>query len=132
MPTKGGNELVFITVHNSSCEKVMYSQACVKNSVQGEECIPACTGADTPPCSVHAGIHIHSLGRHPQVDIPSGRHPLGRHPPAQCMLGYTPPCTVHAGIPLPPDSHCRGRYASYWKAFLFTIFDLRSLVFSVK
>ena len=50
--------------------------------------------------SVHAGIH------HPQADTPHlGRHPLGRHPP-----GRHPP---------PADGYCGGRYASYWKAFLF-------------
>ena len=27
--------LVMITVHNSSCRKVMFSQVCVKNSVHG-------------------------------------------------------------------------------------------------
>ena len=32
---------------------------------------------------------------------------LGRHIPA---------CT---GVDTPPDGHCRGRYASYWNAFLF-------------
>ena len=48
-----------------------------------------------------------------------GQTPPGRHPPlpsacwdtdlpTQCMLGYTPP----------PGSHCSGRYASYWNAFL--------------
>ena len=31
--------------------------------------------------------------------------PPGRHPPAQCMLGYTP-CTVHAGIHIPLQSAC--------------------------
>ena len=32
-----------------SCGKVMFSQACVKNSVHREGvCIPACIGADTP------------------------------------------------------------------------------------
>ena len=33
-----------ITAHNSSCEKVMFLQACVKNSVHG-----AITGHMTPP-----------------------------------------------------------------------------------
>ena len=42
---------------------------------------------------------------------------LGRHPPAQCMLGYTSPCQVHAGI------H-PGRYTSYWNSFLFSMIVL--------
>ena len=74
-----------------SCGKVIFSQACVKNSVRG--CLPQCMLGYT------------SLGRHPPGQThPLGRHPLGRHhpqadPPSQCMLGYTP---VHAGIHTPP------------------------------
>ena len=56
-PRKGVNVRIF-TVRNSSCGKVMFSQAGVKNSVHGG-CIPACTGADTPSRypSMHWGIH---------------------------------------------------------------------------
>ena len=43
------------------------------------------------------------LGRHPPRQTP----PLGRQPP-----GQTPPRQTA------PDSHCSGRYASYWNAFL--------------
>ena len=43
-------------------------------------------------------------------------HPLGRHPLAQCMLGYTHPNPVHAGI-----RSTSGRYASHWNAFLFGV-----------
>ena len=57
------------TVHNSGCEKVMFSQACVKNSVH-RSVHPT---TDTP------------LGRHPRT----GRHPLlGRHTP---LLGRQTP-----------------------------------------
>ena len=37
------------------------------------------------------------------TDTPLDRHTptLGRHPPAQSMLGYSPPCPVHAGIHIP-------------------------------
>ena len=49
----------FITVHQRSWGKVMFSQACVKNSVHRGICLRACW--DT-----------HPLCRHP---------PLGRHPP---------------------------------------------------
>ena len=48
-------------------------------------------------------------GRHPQTDRPLGRHPPGRHPPRQTT-------------PHPRDSHCSGRYASYWNAFLYFIY----------
>ena len=71
--------------------------------------------------------------------------PQGRHPQEDTLPGQTPPCPVHTGIhtlcsvharihtpqtdnpPMlracwdthPPSSHCSGRYASYWNAFLF-------------
>ena len=94
------NEIMIIQKFNyrpqRSCVKVIFSQACVKNSVhRGVSAL------------VHAGIH--PPGRHPPPwadTTPSGRHP----PPP----GQTPP------PPLPPvDSYCSGRYASYWNAFLF-------------
>ena len=47
---------------------------------------------DTPP------------GQTPQVDTLPGQTPPGRHPPP------------------PADGYCSGRYASYWNAFLFTVF----------
>ena len=78
--------LVF-TVHNSSCWKIMFSQASVILFKAGV-CIPACTRADTRPPGQKS-----PLGRHPQTDIPSpwadtpsgqtpplARHPLARHP----------------------------------------------------
>ena len=35
----------------------------------------------------------------------------GRHPPAQCMLGYTPLCPMHVGIHTPsPGKHPLGRH----------------------
>ena len=99
-----------------SCRKVMFLHLSVSHSVHGG-CIPACTGADTPP------------GKHPrtdtsQADIPLVTHRLARHTPGQTTPGQTPPCPVHVGIhPLPSacwDTHgyCCGWYASYWNAFL--------------
>ena len=42
--------LVVITVRNSSCGKVMFSQACVTNSVHRGRCTPpGHTPLDTPP-----------------------------------------------------------------------------------
>ena len=47
-----------------SCGKVMFSQVCVKNSVQG-------------------GVSHHALGQTPSwADTPPGRHPPGRLPQA--------------------------------------------------
>ena len=81
-----------VSTRNSSCGKVMFSQSCVKNSIHGsgEVYTPLETPqADTP------WTHTHS-----HLDTPPPRthtYPLGK----------------------PPDGHCRGRYASYWNAFLF-------------
>ena len=70
---------LFITVRNSSCGKVMFSQVCVKNSVHsGEVYTPppwTHTPGQTPPG------HTHPLGRHiPQADNPPPpiRRPLQR------------------------------------------------------
>ena len=111
-----------------SCGKVMFSEARVKNSV-------------------------HSGG----VGVYTSMH-FGRHPPAQCMLGYTRPGQTPHGQtspwqtppwadtpslgrdpladtspgqtprPLPPSSHCSGRYASYWNASLYFTITALSLV----
>ena len=79
--------------------------------------------------SVHDGIHPlpwqkpprqtppwadTPLRRHPREVIHLRRHPLGKHPPAQYMLGYTVSSACW-------DKHgyCCGRYTSYWNAFLF-------------
>ena len=85
------------TVCKQSCGKVMFSQACVKNSVHGGVC-------QTFP-----------LGRHPLGRHSPGRHPLGRHSPwADTPLRQTPPFGRHP----PADGYCSGQYASYWNAFL--------------
>ena len=74
----------------------MFSQVCVKNSVH----------------NWRGGVH--PLDRHPPpldthtryADTPwTHPLPLGRHPWEDTT---------------PLDSHCSGRYASYWNAFLFT------------
>ena len=57
-----------------SCGKVMFSQACVKNSVNRE-------GVSA---SVHAGIH------------PPGQTPPGRHPPAVTAADGTDPTGMHS------------------------------------
>ena len=66
-----------------SCGKVIFSQACVKNSVMGGVCLSACwdthsPGQKHPPpswadplCPVHAGIDM--------VTVADGTHPTGMH-----------------------------------------------------
>ena len=60
-----GKSFIFFTVRNSSCGKVMFSQASVSHSVHG--------GVSA---SVHAWIHHHP---HFEADTPPLL--LGRHPP---------------------------------------------------
>ena len=76
------NWLAIVTVRNSNCRKVMFSQACVKNSVHGG-----------------GGVYQHALG---QTPMPLVRHP---HTPAQCMLGYTPPAVTAADGTHPIGMH---------------------------
>ena len=94
-----------------SCGKVMFSQACVKNSVhrgclpdsppdQRQTAPPPTRGRPTPRTR---GRHPQTRGRHPPGQTPA-HNPLGRHPPA--------------------DGYCSGRYASYWNTFLFEVCDV--------
>ena len=85
---------------NSICGKVMFSQACVKNSVHGGGGIPACYGA----CI--------SLGRHSPRQLST--------PPRQTSTA-SPRQTLPGRHPL-QDGHCSGRYASYWNAFLLSLY----------
>ena len=110
------------SVSNSSCGKVMFSQACVKNSVQaggGDPC------RETPPWADHPWLDTPW-----STDTPLGRHLLPRaantpgiHPSGQTSTwAKTPhsPDQTHPGqTPHPRDGHCSGRYASYWNDFLF-------------
>ena len=62
----------------------------------------------------------------PQADTPWAETPPGRHPQADTLPRQTPPvgkppCPAHVRIHPPPDSHCSGRYESYWNAFLFKV-----------
>ena len=79
----------FVTVRKRSCGKVMFSQACVKNSVHRGRC--------TPPGR-------HPLGRLPQVDNPQGRHPQQTAPlPLQqtaTVADGTHPTGMHASTVL--------------------------------
>ena len=94
---------IFI-VRKRSCGKVMFSQACVKNSVHGGVYTPRGSWADTP-----------FLGRHaPWADIPLDRHSPRQIPPRQT---HTP----RADSPHPADGYCSGRYVSYWNVFLYLL-----------
>ena len=142
-------EKVAITIYyrpQRSWAKVIFSQACVKNSVHRGGRVSA---------SVHAGIHPPS--RPPKDQTPQRRHPPRADPPrADTPLGpgtpppeqtptprdQTPGADTHtSGTRHPPgqtpprpdpprdqtlDCSIRstsGRYASYWNAFLVYMCD---------
>ena len=113
-------------VRKRSCRKVMFSQACVKNSYHrrdvsqralGRGCLSQhalVRGWQTPPGR-------HPLGRHPLVntpwvdtpwtDTPLGRHTTpGRHLPGKHPPGQTPPWTD-----TPLGKHPPGRHTPLWQ-----------------
>ena len=69
----GEQKKIVITVHNSSCGKVMFSQACVKNSVH------RVGGGVSAP--LHAGIHTLPRQTLPGQTPAPGQTPPGRHTP---------------------------------------------------
>ena len=107
-----------------SCGKVMFSQACVKNSVHGGGvCLSACWDtlphADTTPQQTPPP----QADTHPWADpfwedTPWQVHPLRQTPqwadPSVDTLPGHPPPSRHPS----PDGHCSGRYISYWNVFL--------------
>ena len=80
-----------ITFRNRSFEKIMFCQACVKNSVHREGYLPpdpegvhpqADTPGQTPPSVRHPPSSRHwPWADTLQVDIPMGRHPPGQTSP---------------------------------------------------
>ena len=103
--------LPFITVRNSSCGKVMFSQACVKNSVHREGGMHG-----RGMCGrghVWFGGHVWWGAMHGSWGGMCGKR--------ACMAGGY----MHGGgmcgggVHDRRDSHCSGRYASYWNAFLY-------------
>ena len=120
-----------------SWAKVIFSQACVKNSVHGGGgegvCLSACW--DTHPLGADTPQTRHPRTRHPlgadtpreQTRPPWTRHPLGADPPGpDTPPGLDPPGSKHpqGGAPPGADSAIRstsGRNASYWNAFLFSV-----------
>ena len=74
-----------ITVRKRSCGKVIFSQACVKNSVHGGEEVYTPWQADTLP-----GQTPTPLGRHPaspeMATAADGMHPTGMH---SCYKKFT-------------------------------------------
>ena len=69
---------------------------------RGNVFIPACQSFCSKGGRCMLG-YTHTLGRTPPP--PPGRHPLGR--------------LLRADTIPTPDTHCSGRFASYWNAFLY-------------
>ena len=116
--------------------KVIFSEACVKNSVQGGCAIPACIAGGIPACLAAGGCTIPAClaagGSAPGGclvwGVPGLRGCLvrgGAWSGGVCLRGCLvekPPRSRPPGTEHPPrDGYCCGRYASYWNAFLYSI-----------
>ena len=95
---------MIFTVRKRSCRKVMFSQACVKNSVPGGECMCVAGG-------MHGREGVHGRGM-----CGVGGHAWQE---GACVLGGG---GVRGrgweGVRGRRDGHHSGRYASYWISFL--------------
>ena len=99
---------------NSSCGKVMFSQACVKNSVQRGVCMAGVCVHAWGACVARGGACMAGgcswWGGH----VWQGGHAWwgwgGVHSRGHAWQG-----DMHGRR----DGHCSERYASYWNAFLF-------------
>ena len=105
--------IAVITVRNEVA-KVMFLQVSVCPQ-EGWGCLPQCMlGYHMPPEQTHipTGSRHPSRSRPPPEQVPPGADTPEQTPPPK----QTPPRSRH---PPPRYSHCCGRYASYWNAFLF-------------
>ena len=101
---------VYLYRPQRSWAKVIFSQACVKNSVRGGGtegvCLSTCwdipSREQTPP------------SRHPPGQTPQSRHPPRTRTPPGPDPRHTHPPEADYSI-----RSTSGRYASYWNAFLF-------------
>ena len=105
------------TALRSKAAKVMFSQACVILFTGGGMHLHRCS-MDTPPPVDAPPPHIPPHWMHPPYSPPLMQH------------GCTPPPLQHGCTPSPRDGHCRGRYASYWNAFLYFIFLCKNFICS--
>ena len=133
-----GNSVFIFTAGNSSCRKVMFSQACVRNFVHswGGLCSPGMQWAGRVYSRIQwavvsskwvstQGMSVHgwgsawwrgctpprSRGRHPP-DQEADPWPRFRHPQPRDRQPSPPPPSLL-------DDHWSGRYVFYWDTFLF-------------
>ena len=82
--------VTLVTFRNSSCGKVMFLHACVKNSVHGGGVYPSMHWVRDVYLSMHWARGVYPRMHWAKVCVyPS------MHPPAQYMLGYTHPLGRH-------------------------------------
>ena len=101
----------------SQASVILFTAGCIPASTGADppgRHIPACTGADTPP--PQADIFHHPLGQTSWADI--SHHALGQTPPTPVQ---TYP-SMHWGRH-PSNGHCSRRYASYWNASCFGLWE---------
>ena len=97
--------VVFCYRPQRSCGKVIFSQACVKNSVHwGGGCLPQCMLGYTPRADTPSRVDTPSDRQLPWADIPWQTLP--------------PPGSRH---PLPADGYCCEWHVSSWNAFLLRL-----------
>ena len=84
--------------------------------------------ADTPLGQTHTPRQtppwVYTPRHTPPRQTPPGIHPLGRHP--QADTSWADPLLQ---TPHPSDGHCSGRYASYWNAFLLSIYPVPEIYY---
>ena len=98
-----------ITVRKRSCGKVVFLHLSVGHFVHRG-------------CLLQCMLGYSSRQTHPWANTPLGRYPRQTPPRQTSLWADTPRADTPPGRhPLPADSHCSGRYASYMNAFLFTI-----------
>ena len=126
--TNSFNFVQFLPPANEVWGKVIFSVACVKNSVHGGGvCFSACW--DITPRTRHHPPGPGTPGtRHPMEQTPPPHSPGTRYPPGQGTPWGKHPHPYPREQTPPLHSACwdiqstSGRYASYWNAFLLRKF----------
>ena len=104
------NLMAFLPPANEVWGKVIFSEACVKNSVHRGEGVVSQHALQA--VSQHALQVVSQHVLHGGVSRPTPKGVSRPTPRGLCI----PACTE--AEPPPVDGYCRGRYASYWDAFL--------------
>ena len=116
----------FITSRNEVLAKVIFSQACVKNSVHrgvpDQAGLPPRTRQVPPGTRPPQTRHHHPRTKQVPPNPPWTRHPPGTRHPHPSDQTPLPGTAVRSTF---------GQYASYWNAFLFVCINFQEQVFTV-